>query len=224
MSKNFTFIKLAALLLTPVFISLVFLSSCQKESVNPETTQPSTNDPTRVELANAQNDLIAYVDPLFAIVYVDPTYLNEAFELLQVNQNNITTVRVPIQTPGGVPLGQKAMELVFMPTEEIGKTAAQADVLLLPDQVETFEKEGTRYRVFRNAKCGTVQAAFDGPCYDAGNNRSAKNSWYAVSHCERGDSYCVEAFSIIGVRNDYDHADCNGPVVKIEPYHGWACK
>ncbi|MAT55676.1 MAG: hypothetical protein CMN32_14465 [Saprospirales bacterium] len=225
MSKNSMIFRTATKsLFAALFLLLLFSSACKKEQVIPDNTDESGTDTFVVEPADAQNDLIAFVDPLFAIVFVDPAYLNEVIEVLQASQNDAALIDVPVTTAEGVRLGIKKFELIFMPAQEIANVAVQAEESLTPDLVETFEKEGTRYRVFRNAKCGQVKNGFDGPCYPTSNNRSAKNTWYDHSNCVRGDSYCVEAFSIVGVKNTYDNADCNGPVIKIEPYYGWACK
>lgn len=192
--------------------------------MKPGNTDDPVTDTVVVEPADAQNDLIAFVDPLYSIALVDPGYLNVVFEVLEASQDEEELLTLPVTTAEGVSLGLRKFKLIFMPAREIAKEAIEAEETLSPDLLETFEKEGTRYRVFRNAQCGEVRKGFEGPCYPTGNNRSAKNTWYDTSNCKRGDSYCVEAYSIVGVKNIYDNTDCKGPVIKIEPYYSWACK
>lgn len=116
------------------------------------------------------------------------------------------------------------MHLHFMPAVEVAAVADEAQESQTPDLVETFEKSGTRYRVFRNAECGNVTKAFDSICYPYENKRSFKYTWYETSNCTKGNSYCVEVLSVIGVKYTYDQTDCKGSIIKIEPLHYWTCK
>lgn len=220
--KSLTLLRFAAILLALSWATFATIS-CQKEGLPAPQPDPDPIDTSTVDGPDLHTDLIGYLQPLEQVLFYTPGYLEQALALLGAQQTGPGSFFMQGVSPSGkiVPISFTAVELE---APQMADILISDDKILLPDLVTTFEERGTRYRLFKNAKCGTPSAPFNGPCTKIDQGSSTQNTWYSFSNCARGESYCVEAYSIIGIKNTYDQDNCQGPVIKVEPYYGWSCK
>lgn len=77
---------------------LLLMPSCKKERLTSYPTQLPGNDSLLYQPADSVNDLIAFVDPLNATVFLDPSYLSEVLMLLEADRKDSSVILMPVVT------------------------------------------------------------------------------------------------------------------------------
>lgn len=219
---------LATLFFLPLF-SLFFVA-CNKDQaiVDIPVTQPPVSQPPDTivtnpnDYPNPANDLIAWYTPMTNVLLVAPDYLENVLQTLQAQPlTNGNFAMNGINILGEPRPVEFSIKLVQIP--DIYLEAQTTEKPLTPDLVSTFTEKGTSYKVYKNAECGKVEKAFDGPCENAADGTSTKRSWYDIRRCGRGNGFCTEALGIQGRSVTYHNADCQGPVKSEASLPGYAC-
>jgi len=211
-------------LFSALFILLLLASACNKEQVKPaETDEPGT-DTTIVELADAQNDLIAFVDPPQSVLYVDPDYKEQVFELLGVSQLEGGKAVVPVVNPQRSREFEAIVEVILAPANHIAQIAASRGDTLDPDLIKQFEEKGTWYRMFKNARCPEEKSPYlEGKCKKNNDGSSTLPIWHPFGNCLRGTGSCTEAWLVYVEWRTYILDNCQGPFQVSKYDYNWNC-
>ncbi len=221
-------IQLMFLAIIAIPAATLFFSSCEKEKIYVEVpTEVIVEVPIEVSndtcnRPNEENDLIAFLHPLEGVLFTAPEYFDIALEQLNAQPSSDGTFSMK-----GVNIVGDYVEINFI-VQPIGQNElfniSQEVEKQTPDLVKEFEEKGTKYRVYKNAKCGNVKPGFTGPCEKNDDGSSYHNVWYAASRCERGNAFCVEVYANYGRRVVFMNDNCQGIIQKEEPYYNWVCQ
>lgn len=196
-----------------LLLSVAFWSGCQKEAI--QTDCPDPVIPTELQLAGffdgAHALLYATADDVEAVLHqlgAQPGPEGNYVMIAETAQGNeiLISFALAIETAGG-----------------ISKIAATIDAS--PELVTGDLNQ----RIYKNAECGQEQAGFTSGCYGPytrpdGSTFTTHNEWYTISRCKPGTGYCVEVKKVIGVRKEFDLANCAGAPIRQENYYGYTCK
>jgi hypothetical protein len=220
MKTQINFFQLSRLLFVAAIHLLVFsgifFTACQKESATDDITDDTT------DAVLGPEDLVAWFNPFTNELLVAPGYEQHVLDVLGARSLQKGTYMMQGINLYGEPR-QVTFQMFTTQNTNITVTANQVEAAPLPELIETFTKGSTTYRVYQNATCGKVSKAFEGPCTNNTDGTSFKNSWYDTRHCERGDGFCTEAYSVIGRKSTYHNSNCQGPVKSEAYYYGYAC-
>jgi len=205
-----------------ILVSLLFtfaLTSCIKEEITPDT-EPVTEEllyPDPVE------DLVAYLDPLGMVLFVDPAFMEDALASLKAEQLEDGIYYMNgVNTNSG--FEEVLFNVVFAPVGEIYNIAEQTDTKLQsPNLVNEFTVGSTSYRVYKNAECGAAQPGFTSICENNADGTSTHRQWLPIRRCKAGSGFCTEANLIAGYQYTYEMANCQGPKKSTTNLYMYQC-
>lgn len=218
--QQFSSLIIATLLILP--FTLLFFSSCEQEKIYIEVPVEEEEPTVTIDRPDEVNDLIAFLHPLAHALFVDPEYIDIALEQLNAYPNSDGNFSFQGVTPSGNEL-QINFVVQPVPAAELFNISKEIDPEN-PDLVQEFENEGTSYRLYKNAECGAVQAAFQSGCENKDDGTSVQRNWYARSQCERGLSFCTEALTAGGRETTYINGNCQGVIKGERIMFLWQCQ
>lgn len=210
--------KLPCLLIIMLCSSSAFWFACQKETLDPDCPDPVISNTVH---------LAGFFDGKQAMLYVTSEDAEPVLRELEAEPAPGGKYVMIVQNTQGLQFSQ-VFDLAIEPDNNgIVKIANAADAA--PELIQNIESNGVSYRIYKNAECGAVEAGFTSACYGPlkrpdGSTYTTHNEWYALSHCKAGTGYCTEVKKVIGVRKDFDLANCAGAPIRLENYYGYTCK
>lgn len=207
MKKNWMFFLALSLVL--------FFQACEKETVIVE----DCDDPT------AELVLTAYLDAPRQVLYVIPTELDAALEALGAypfTGNNIQAYEMQGVDAFGEPVPIR-FDVETVNNTQLNQLATTTDAAQMQLEGEFTGAGGTTFRIYKNATCGPVQAAFFSPCEAKTNGSSVKREWLQIRVCIPGNAICTQALLIGGYEHTYELAGCQGPLQSTKPIKIYQC-
>jgi hypothetical protein len=198
-----------------VFSLTVIFQACEKETVIVE----ECDDPT-TELV-----LTAYLDAPRQVLYAIPTELDAALEALGAHPftgNNIQAYEMQGVNAFGEPMPVR-FNVENVESGKLNQLATAQDAAQMQLEGEFTGTSGTTYRVYRNATCGPLQAAFNSPCEPRSNGTSVQREWLAIRQCIPGNAHCTQAMLVAGYEHTYALAGCQGPRQDTKPIKMYQC-
>ncbi|MBI4607191.1 MAG: hypothetical protein HY721_34945 [Planctomycetes bacterium] len=141
------------------------------------------------------NDLAGYLDPLAAILYVQPGHEAPVLQALGAQPMGRDQYVMQARTSDG-----NFMSFAF------SVRSADTPALFLQDPeliINTPE-----YKVYKNAKCKLGPKPSPVGCGPYIDGEHATLEYLPLSKCEAGSSYCVEAWSVWWIRRVYRDNEC----------------
>lgn len=211
--------------ITAVFCILALATmSCQKDaSIPTQPDLPLPDDTTSAQKPDPVNDLIAFLDPPKSVLYVEPDYKEQVFELLGVTQLGAGKAVVPVTNPQRTSEFEAVVEVIPAPSSHIAEIATSREDTPDPDLIKQFEEKGSWYRMFKNARCPEKTPYREGKCKKNEDGSSTLPIWHPWGNCLRGTGFCTEVWSVYVEWRTYTLGDCQGPFKVTKYTYNWNC-
>lgn len=192
--------------ITFVLISFFFLA-CDEDDDSIIIPPPPVEEPEA--RPDPINDLIAYLSSSLGVLMVDPDYVEEAIQLLELSPTSDGQYERWETLPNGevIPF---FFDLEIIPIPELYYAAAE-DMELDTNPVRG--EDGIWFRTWKNAQCGQkVKAGTTGLCTELAEidpTTGAIARQHEVGdeeylYCKKGNDSCVERLKTVGQTHFYD--------------------
>ena len=202
----------------------LFFTACEK------VEQPIPEPPVETEqLADSIHDLAGYFNSTLEVFFIEPEMIDQILDYMGAYPTSDGRYGISEVAEDGL-LIDYFFHLVPIPVPEIYFQATAIEMEL--DHSGTDEN-GVRYKVYRNAQCGTSQRTNTGDCQnmaqidpenEAASFKARVSETYKKCKKSRntGD-LCREKLLSVGDVRYYDDLDCQGAVVRTDPYERYRC-
>ena len=205
-------------------LGALLFSACEKEE------QPDLEVPDETgQLADPIHDLAGYFNSTLEVCFIEPEMIDQILEYMGAYPTTDGRFGITEVGEDGL-LVDYFFHLVPMPIPEIYYQSISIEMEL--DTTGTDEN-GVRYKIYRNAQCGSNQSTNTGDCQnmpqidpdnEAASFKARVSERYKKCRTSRnaGD-LCKEKLLPVGDVRYYDDLDCQGAVVKTDPYKRYRC-
>jgi hypothetical protein len=207
------------------FVLGAFLfTACEKEE------QPILETPVETEqVADSIHDLAGYFNATLEVFFIEPEMIDQILEYMEAYPTSDGRYGITEVAEDGLLIDYFFL-IVPMPIPEI---YFQATAIEMEFDHSGADENGVRYKVYRNAQCGTSQRTNTGDCQnmaqiDPENEAASFKARVSETYkkCKRsrnsGD-LCREKLLSVGDVRYYNDLDCQGAVVRTDPYKRYRC-